>query len=146
LLIPFLIMPIESKFSNQKDSYSVESKIIVEASKAKIWNQIIEVTEIEESEYDYGFYNYIGIPRPVKSELKEIEGEEYRVGYFTDNLRLVEKITQIDSLNFVEFKIELEKSSLRNLPTDKHILQGKYFKFDNISYKLVEGGKNHKRF
>lgn len=138
ILLPFLIAPIESKFSNQNGSYQVTTKIIVEASKAEIWDNIIEVSEIKASEYDYGFYNYIGIPRPIKSELKTIEGEQYRIGHFTDDLTLFEKITQIDTLNYVEFEIELEKSLLRDLPTDKHILQSNYFRFDHISYRLVE--------
>lgn len=128
ILLPFLIAPIESKFSNQNGSYQVQTTIIVEASKAEIWDNIIEVSEIKASEYDYGFYNYIGIPRPIKSELKTIEGEQYRIGHFTDDLTLFEKITQIDTLNYVEFEIELEKSLLRDLPTDKHILQSNYFR------------------
>lgn len=138
VLIPFLLVPVESNFSNKSKSYTIDSKIIINATKKDIWSKIIEVPEIQDSEYEYGFYNYIGIPRPVKSELKEIEGEEYRIGHFTDNLKLFEKITRIDTLSFVEFKIELEKSILRDIPTDKHILQSDYFKFKNISYNLTE--------
>lgn len=138
VLIPFLLVPVESNFSNKSKSYTIDSKIIINATKKDIWSKIIEVPEIQDSEYEYGFYNYIGIPRPVKSELKEIEGEEYRIGHFTDNLKLFEKITRIDTLSFVEFKIELEKSILRDIPTDKHILQSDYFKFKNISYHLTE--------
>jgi len=137
VLLPFLIIPLESKLSDAKKVYQVETKIIIEASKEKVWDHLIEVPEISEAEYEYGFYNYIGIPRPVKSELQVIEGEQYRIGYFTDHLQLVEKISQIDTLNFVEFEIVLEKSVLRDLPTDKHILQSSYFKFDKISYELV---------
>lgn len=143
VLLPFLIVPFESKFSNQVDTYNVETQIIIEATKSKIWNNIIEVSEIKESEYDYGFYNYIGIPRPIKSELREIEGVQYRIGYFTADLTLFEKITQIDTFNFVEFKIELEKSLLRDLPTDKHILQSDYFQFESISYQLIEIDAEH---
>lgn len=137
VLLPFLFAPIEANFSNQKSVYSVESVAIIEASKSEIWTKIIEVPEIEESEYDYGFFNYIGIPRPVKSQLEEINGEEYRVGYFTDDLRLFEKIVEVDTFNYVEFEIELGKSKLRDLPTDKHILQSDYFVFEDISYQLI---------
>jgi len=138
IFLPFLLAPIESKFSNRIDNYIVESKIIIEASKADIWNNIIEVPFITESEYEYGFYNFIGVPRPIKSELKEIDGTQYRIGYFTDKLKLTEKISQIDPLNYVEFMIDIQNSSLRDLPTDKHILESNYFQFDQISYRLVE--------
>lgn len=143
VLLPFLIVPFESKIPDQSDTYNVESQIIIEATKAEIWNNIIEVSEIKASEYDDGFYNYIGIPRPIKSELKEIEGEQYRIGYFTADLTLFEKITQMDTFNFVAFEIELEQSVLRDLPTDKHILQSNYFQFDQISYQLIEIDSEH---
>lgn len=138
ILLPFLFAPIEANFSNQKNIYSVQSTTIIKASASEIWTNIIEVPEIRESEYDYGFFNYIGIPRPIKSQLEEINGEEYRIGYFTDDLKLFEKIVEIDTLNYVEFEIELEKSHLRDLPTDKHILQSDYFVFEDISYQLIE--------
>ncbi len=138
ILLPFLMMSIESKFANQKDHYRVTSSIIVEASKEAIWQNIVAVPEIVASEYDYGFYNYIGIPRPVKAELKEIDGTQYRIGHFTNNLKLVEEIVEMDTLNYVAFEIKLEQSTLRDLPTDKHILQSDYFKFDRIAYRLLK--------
>ena len=137
LLLPFLIMPTESQFPNQKETFTVESSIIINANKKDVWNHIIEVPKIMEAEYDDGFFTYIGVPRPVKSQLETIDNEVFRVGYFSDNLKLYETITKNDFLNFVNFKINLEKSQLRDLPTDKHLLQSDYFKFDDISYRLT---------
>ena len=143
LLLPFIIMPIESQFQNQQQNFIVENAIIINAEKPIVWNHIIEVPEIKSAEYDYGFFNYIGIPRPVKSQLETIDGEEFRVGYFSDDLKLYETISEKDSLNFVNFKINLEKSQLRDLPTDKHLLQSDYFKFEDIAYRLetLENGQ-----
>jgi len=143
LLLPFIIMPIESQFENQVQNFTIENAIVINAEKVDVWNNIIEVPEIESSEYDYGLFNYIGIPRPVKSQLEIINGEQFRIGYFSDDLKLYETISEKDSLNFVNFKIDLEKSQLRDLPTDKHLLQSDYFKFNDISYRLetVENGK-----
>lgn len=136
LFLPLIIMPIESQFENQKETFEIQHSIIINAEKKDVWNYLIEVPEIKSSEYDDGFFNYIGIPRPVKSQLEIINGEEYRVGYFSDDLKLYEKITKVDSLNFVNFQIDFEKSEFRDLPTDKHLLQSDYFKFDDIAYRL----------
>jgi len=141
ILLPFLFATIEADFSNQKSHYVTSSSIEIKASKSEIWNSIIEVPEIRASEYEHGFFNYIGIPRPIKSQLEKIEGEEYRIGYFTDDLKLFERIVLIDTLNYVEFEIDLNKSQLRDLPTDKHILQSDYFAFERISYQLIESNK-----
>ena len=137
ILIPILLAPIESRFASQKSLYEVSSNIIINADQETIWPNIIEVPEITNNEYESGFFNYIGIPRPIKSVLKEIEGEEFRIGYFTDDLKLVEKIVEIDTLNHVAFSIDLQRSTLRDLPTDKHILQSGHFEFQRISYQLL---------
>lgn len=136
-------MPIESQFENQQQTFEVQNSIIINAEKSEIWNYLIEVPEIETSEYDYTLFNYIGISRPLKSQLEIIDGEEYRVGYFSDDLKLYETITKKDIPNFVNFKIHIEKSEFRNIPTDKHLLQSDYFKFEDISYRLekLENGQ-----
>jgi len=136
VLIPFIFSPIETLIPNEREVFKVQSKIIIERDKQTIWNNIIEVPEIKDYEYNKGFYNYIGIPRPVKSELISIKGKEYRVGHFTDGLKLYETITESKYLNYVRFKIHLSDSKLRDLPTDKHILNSNNFSFENISYKL----------
>ncbi len=142
IFLPFLFVPLESSFPDKLETFESEQAIIIESSSAHIWEFILEVPEIENSEYDYGFYNYIGIPRPVRSVLHEENGTEYRIGYFTDGLSLYEEVTQKEINKFVEFKIILEKSKLRDLPTDKHILKSDYFAFESISYELVELDEN----
>jgi hypothetical protein len=136
LFIPLILSPLENYFPNQKDIYNIKSEIIIKGDKEQVWNNIIEVPTIEENEYEYGFYNYIGVPRPINSKIEIINGKEYRIGYFTEGLKLYETISEKDSLNFVNFKIHIEESELRNTPTDKHLLKSNYFKFDNISYSL----------
>jgi hypothetical protein len=121
---------------NNSETYSTQSEIIINAENEIIWNNLIEVPEINDNEYNTGFYNYIGVPRPIKSELETINGIEYRIGYFTEDLKLYETISEIDTFKFVNFKIHIDKSELRNTPTDNHLLKSNYFKFDNISYSI----------
>ncbi|MFT5617634.1 MAG: hypothetical protein ACI85I_000859 [Arenicella sp.] len=137
LFLPFLLSPLESQFPNSKEQFHVQNEIIINSGKSEVWNILIEVPEISDDEYEMGFLNYIGIPRPIKSKLEYVNGKQYRVGYFTDDLKLFESISKLDSTNFVSFDIHIDKSELRDLPTDKHLLGSNYFQFQNISYELV---------
>ncbi len=110
LLIPMLLNPIEAQFPNQKKAYHVEREVIINSGKNLVWQNLIEVPEISDDEYEMGFLNYIGIPRPIKSKLEYVGGKQYRVGYFTDDLKLFESISKLDSTNFVSFNIHIDKS------------------------------------
>lgn len=138
VLLPFIFSPLESYLPRVEESFHVESKISIEADKTKVWDALIEVPEIKSEEYNAGFYNRIGIPRPIKSTLETVDEQVYRIGYFTEGLKLYETISNIDTNHFVEFKIHIDKSELRNVPTDEHVLDSKYFKFDRIAYQVIE--------
>lgn len=142
LLLPLLLNPIEHLFPNVTDNYTIESKIIINENAKVIWNNIIEVPEIKEEEYEQGFFNYIGVPRPIKSTLEKHDNKVYRVGYFTDNLKLYETISEIEENKFVNFKIDIDKSELRNTASDQHLLRSNYFFFENISYTLKPINEN----
>ncbi|MEM6801456.1 MAG: hypothetical protein AAF696_08630, partial [Bacteroidota bacterium] len=94
LLLPFLFSPLENYLPDQKEHFVVKTEIEIEAGKEEIWKFLIEVPKITEEEYPEGFYNMIGVPRPLKSELSCIEGEEVRKGYFSEGLILYETISQ----------------------------------------------------
>lgn len=66
----------------------------------------------------------------------------HRIGHLTDNLKLYEFVSDIKTNEFVNFKIDLSKSQLRNTPTDQHLLKSHYFQFENINYTLIELSKN----
>jgi hypothetical protein len=143
LFLPLILSPVESYLPNHKEIFEVKTKIEIKTKQDLVWNNLIEVPKIKNEEFDKGIYNYIGVPRPVKSKLEVVNGQRYRIGYFTDGLRLYETISEIDSLNFVEFKIHIDKSELRDLPTDNHLLKSNYFHFNKISYQVIRLNDNN---
>lgn len=136
ILLPLLLNPVENLLPNTTDIFNIENKIIIEQPDKTVWSNILEVPEIKSSEYNVGFFNYLGVPRPIKSEIEVINNEIFRIGYFSENLKLVEAISILEENKFVNFKIHMDKSQLRNKPTDQHLLKSKYFNFENISYRL----------
>lgn len=142
LFLPLILNPIESLIPNPVEVFSVENDIIIEQDDSTVWKNILEVPEIKDSEYTSGFFNYVGVPRPIRSELQTSDNETYRVGYFSDDLILIETISEMEENRFVNFKIHIDRSQLRNKPTDQHLLKSKYFNFENISYTLHPIDKN----
>ena len=136
VLLPIILNPLEPLLPDKLESFEAKSKIVINADSQSVWDNIIEVPEIEAGEYDAGFFNYIGVPRPIKSKLKMVDGTEYRIGTFSENLKLYETVSKLEPMKYVAFKIHINKSELRDLPTDKHLLKGDYFKFNRISYRL----------
>lgn len=114
-----------------------------QAPKEHVWDNLVEVPEILYPEYNKGIFNYLGIPRPIKSKLETFQDEEFRIGYFSDGLKLYETIAKVDTLNSVHFKIHIDKSELREIPLDKHLLESEYFHFENISYHLRSIDRYH---
>ena len=138
LLLPLFLFPIESQFSDTKNFYKVENKIQIVTTIEKLWPQVVEVEPISDAECDFGFYNYLGIPRPLKAEIVNTKNGPRRIGHFSDEFKLIEEIVSIDTFQQLVLKIYLANSTIRNKPTDKHILQGGHFSFENISYTPEE--------
>jgi uncharacterized membrane protein YvlD (DUF360 family) len=136
LLLPVLLNPIESLLPNSSTLYTVENSIVINASDSVVWKTILEVPEISASEYTYGFFNHVGIPRPIKSQFEVVNDQRFRVGYFSDGLTLVESVTKYDSLKTVSFFVHVDLSQLRDKPTDQHLLKSGYFNFQEIKYTL----------
>lgn len=103
VFLPLLLNPIESLLPNTTEIFKVENRIVIEQNDKIVWENILEVPEIHNSEYKSGFYNFLGVPRPIKSELKTIENKTYRIGHFTDNLKLVESISEIKTKPICQF-------------------------------------------
>ncbi|MDR0792783.1 MAG: ABC transporter permease [Chitinophagaceae bacterium] len=142
ILLPLILNPIENLFPNEIKTYTITSSIVIDKRDETVWNNIIEVPEIKDNEYNAGLFNYLGVPRPIKSKIEQHDGNVYRVGYFTEHLKLYESISKEEKNRFVNFKMHIDKSQLRNKPTDQHILKSNNFKFENISYSLKPINEN----
>ena len=136
LLLPFIVSPIEQQFKEPTHSYTVVTKVIVDASQATVWKNIIRVKQIEENEYKRGFFNYAGIPRPLFAELDKDSSGATRIGHFEGGLKFLEKVTTWDTNKHISFDITVIPSSIRQTVFDQHILLGNKFRFLNASYDL----------
>ncbi|OQP49739.1 hypothetical protein A4H97_28010 [Niastella yeongjuensis] len=137
VLLPFIVSPIEQQFKTTVENYKVVTKVIIRASPEVIWNNIIRVSQIKESEYTRGFFNYAGIPRPLYAELNKDTLGGTRVGHFEGGLQFVEKVISWDRNRHIGFNISVVPSTIRKTVFDQHILKGNYFKFLQADYNLT---------
>ncbi len=136
ILIPFIASPIEQQFKSPTNSYSIITKVTVNAKPEKVWENIIRVRQISETEYTKGFFNYAGIPRPLYAELDKDTLGATRIGHFEGGLQFVEKVKVWERNKHIGFDISVIPSTIRQTVFDQHILQGDHFKFLNADYTL----------
>jgi hypothetical protein len=138
ILLPFIASPIEQQFHSPENTYTVVTKVTVNAKPENIWQNIIRVQEIKDAEYDKGFFNYAGIPRPLFAELNKDTLGATRVGHFEGGLQFVEKVVCWERNKHLGLDITVVPSSIRQTVFDQHILKGKHFRFLQADYVLTE--------
>ena len=136
-LLPLILNPVENLIPNKSEVFKVEHSIVINKSKAEIFPNLLEVQTINEKNYGNGFFQIVGIPKPLNSKIHTNGKNSYRIGYFTDDFKLYESIDELIENEFVSFQIHLDKSQLRNKPTDLHLVKSDYFEFGKISYSLI---------
>jgi len=82
VLLPFLFAPIEEYIKSPSEAFIVQSEVIIDATSETIWNNIVEVRNIETKEYNSGFFNSIGIPRPISATVDKKNLGGHRIGNF----------------------------------------------------------------
>jgi hypothetical protein len=142
LLVPFIAGFIEEQFKIPTGVYHINTTIVVNATPHHIWQQVVRVKQIKKEEYEKGFFNYAGIPRPLYAELDKDTVGAIRTGHFEGGLKFIETVDHWEKDKKVSFNISVIPSSVRNTVFDKHILTGKHFKFLNASYTLKPLGND----
>lgn len=141
-LLPFLAGIVEPKFPTSTANFETASSVIINTNKAEVWKNIVRVKSIKETEYEKGFFNYAGIPRPLFAELDRDTLGGIRVGHFEGGLKFQENIIEWNKNNFVSFDIKILPSTTNRTIFERHMLSGQHFKFLNATYRLKEISNN----
>jgi len=137
LLVPFLLAPLEELIKSPSLTFKIESEVTISATPETIWENIVEVRTIQKSEYSAGFFNKIGIPRPISATVDKKGLNGQRTGNFEGGLKFIENITKYEPPKMVSFNIKVDPESIRENVFDQHVLNGNYFNFVDASYELI---------
>jgi len=106
LLAPYIITPIESRFPVSDQIRTVESVVVVNASPQTVWENIIRLRPIAESERPQSFFHAAGLPRPLEAMLDREGVGGIRAGQWEDGLLWIGTITDWEPDK--EFTVSLE--------------------------------------
>ena len=128
LVLPFAASPLEQRLSTQDSFRQVQNSIVIEAEAEKVWQNIIRVPKIEESEHSFSFSHAIGFPRPVEASLTHEGIGGVRFASFEGNVLFVEMITDWQNLKSLTFNIAADPDSIPQKTLDEHVtVGGPYF-------------------
>jgi hypothetical protein len=134
--LPFICAPLEEMITSPSAIYPVASEIVIEASPAKVWAQVVNVPLISAKEFESGWFHWMGVPRPISATVDSAAVGGMRIGTFEGGLRFQERITAYVPAQFMALKTAVDPTSLRDSPFDQHVLGGKYFRFVQTAYTL----------
>ncbi len=143
LLLPFLVAPIERTYFVSEETHTVRSVVIVDAEPAAVWARLAAFEEIKDDEFQPGFWHRLGVPRPLKATIDRAALGGHRIGHFEYGLEFHERITEFVPPRRMTFTISVDPTTLRPNSTERHGLEGGYFRFVDATYSLepLEGGK-----
>ncbi|MBV9216324.1 MAG: hypothetical protein JO053_09115 [Acidobacteria bacterium] len=136
ILTPALLAPVENLIISPSDVYSDSSEIVINSPAERVWQNIIRVAPIQDREYRTGFFNYLGVPRPVEAELFGEGPGALRKGHFEGGLLFVEHIREWQPGRRVSFDIEVDPNTVADRVFDQHVLKGNYFRFIDAAYDI----------
>lgn len=139
VLLPIILGAIEKEIPKLATKHTISNKIVIHSSAENVFNNLLEVPDMSESTND-GLSNYFGIPRPLFSTYdKELN---IRRGYFENGIVLHETVAYSKINSELIFKIDIDKSDLKNSPTLKHVLKTGGINFKLIKYEVHKLNEN----
>lgn len=137
LLIPFLVLAIESNFQVTDQYHIVRTTIEIDANKTKVWKNIKNVINIKPREITTHFVHLIGIPKPLNGQLDNNGVGGIRHITWEKGIKFEEKIKKWDEGNGFSYDINVDQKSIPPTTLDEHVMiGGKYFDVVEGSYRI----------
>jgi hypothetical protein len=143
LLLPLLMVPIESQLKLPTNNQVISESIMVHASPEKVWQLINHVEKIQPEEMQAGLAYRIGVPLPLDAQVVSVEGARVRKLHWQKNVAFEEPITDWQENRFIKWTYSFTPESFPKGALDEHVvIGGKYFDLIDTSYQLTPIGDN----
>ena len=143
LLLPLLVVPIESRVNLPTNNQAITESIIVQASPEKVWQLVNHVENIQAEEMQAGLAYRIGVPLPLDAKVVSEQGARVRKLHWDKNVAFEEPITDWQENRFIKWTYRFTPESFPKGALDEHVvIGGKYFDLIDTSYQLTPIGDN----
>ena len=143
LLLPLLIVPLESRINLPTNNQTVSESIMVQASPDKVWQLINHVDNIQAEEMQDGLAYKIGVPLPLDAKVVTVQATKVRKLHWAKNVAFEEPITDWQENRFIKWTYSFTPESFPKDALDEHVvIGGKYFDLIDTSYQLTQIGDN----
>ena len=137
LLLPFVLSPIESTFLKSQEIRTVENVVDVQASPAKVWEQIKTVPPIRKDELEPSWGRRIGFPDPIAATLSHEGVGGVRQASFAGGVLFTETVDVWEPERRLSFSIHPETAQIPNTTLDEHVtVGGPYFDVLRGEYRI----------
>ncbi|RYY79862.1 MAG: hypothetical protein EOO69_05070 [Moraxellaceae bacterium] len=135
-LLPLLLMFVPEQLSTTHKS--VEKSILINAPINTVWQQINHIEAIKPSEFKPSLLYAIGVPYPISGITNIVNGQKIRHSRWQKDIHFDGMIQESIPNQYLRWKYHFDADSIPKGALDDHVqLGGKYFDFQDTSYRLV---------
>jgi hypothetical protein len=124
LVLPFAFAPAEAHLPDPDEIRTVTTTIDIDAPPAAVWRQVVRVPAIGDAEQTVGFFQYIGVPRPLEATLSDERIGGWREARFVGGIRFREHVTEWEPARRLGFTIAVDPQSVSPAVLDAHVAVG----------------------
>ena len=134
VLLPYLTSPIEAQFTAPDSVHVVHNSVVVDATPAAVWRQIIRVPAIGKEEQHFSPLHLLGLPKPVEATLSREGVGAVRHASFERGLLFVETVDEWQDQQSIGFSIVRDQGSIPPAPLGE--IGGPLFDMLNGRYEI----------
>lgn len=133
VLLPFLLVPLERQFPIEDSFHTVETQITINADAQTVWENIVRVQPIQDSERPYSIlFSFFGAPKPLEADMLGAGVGGVRRGHFDGGLQFVETISLWEPAKRIEWDITPDNAGALLAPWNA--IGGKPFAVPHAAY------------
>jgi uncharacterized protein YndB with AHSA1/START domain len=128
LVLPFILAPAEARLPPVDEMRTVTTVIDIDAPPETVWRNVVRVPRISEAEQRHGFFQVMGIPRPLEATLSHDGVGGLREAKFAGGIEFHERVTEWEPGRRLGFTITADAATIANDVLDYHVrVGGAYF-------------------
>jgi hypothetical protein len=137
LVLPFAFSPVEQRMTARTEHRLVETSVRIDADADTVFRNLAEVSEIRSDEQRHGFFQSIGIPRPLQATLSRPGVGAVRDARFVEGIRFRETVTRYEPGKSLAFTIAVDPASIAPGTLDEHVrVGGPYFDAEYGEFRI----------